>query len=1199
MVLQQPLHLSETAFFDFFNPPTQARNEPFNDFLSHYIEDLLTEPLEGATFRLDKSLNLPVQLDHLRITWEKAETRIRQFRTGQYLVLLTLTSDMSRTAVIRFLTPTTNLKGDLFTRLMKELFQALGYDDIRLDVQKSGREIDIEGRHRYLPRLLRAECKAHEDKMGGTNLNTFLGAVMRERRKTKTAIDAFFISLGGFTEPGKIQEEEFGDDQIILLYGPQVIAELEHYRLLVTDAVAAEQAGQCASRVGLAPGMLESIELVAYEKGYAKVVYYTQYRQRTHFALIHADGTPLATALAREVIEADRVIGGTLHQLGYLAPAPPVADLRTAQAKAFVQYRQWLDEACGYIQLDGLPTNSDDTIRTPKLENLFIPLKAIATKEQEQSLEQLNYTLEYSQLTEEDSEAAVIFSDHIRPVVEIETGPVPISKLLLPSVRLALLAPPGGGKSTLLKRIATEYGFAERTTKFADRMPTHDWLPLVVRCRDLRDQARQPFIKILEQLPAQMSMLPEPAVAFRAHIHESLQLGRVLVLLDGLDEIAEEPDRKVFAKNLLSFLIMFPQVTLVLTSREAGFRLVADVIASVCQTYKLAPFEEADVQRLCVQWHAEVINSSEEVRQKALKLAKDIWDNEHIRRLAQNPLLLTTLLVVNRRQGGELPKNRVKLYNKAVEVLIQTWNAEAFEPLDEEETLTRLSYLACYMMEKGMQQIGQRELIQTLKHAQQVIPELRFTRTSPAVFIKQVEYRSSLLMQVGRKLVEEEEEEVFEFRHLTFQEYLAAKGYADGFHPRNAEGLSLSKLLTPHFGQSSWREVIPLAAVLSGRNAERLMVQLVNRCTNTSINKAQRNILYTMPIDILRRCILDEVKITSHELLANALRQLGRLAPMTLMTDFTSDILTTKAGDLYQRLIEQAYMTDAADWNEYGTSFRELTNYRLKQEFKGDTKLIAEQAVTWLKETDELSQLRSLAAILYISFQESGKPTQASDTPFWEDIITTQITLFKLTEGQGRELYELLDYNLTTGNERLLLESCRAFCFAYHLMPVGCLPKASSIATLFRILGQEQESEVKNSYSQQLRQVAALALKDQPLLSRNALVGQDIGSYFASVTQIEDDLFFISHHSLELLIVAGWYRVLPLTDEELATRIDDFYEISPLFRYGDDKESSRVLQLLETIGQPGLETLSERLVKRKARKPLFHQALDDDSDLPF
>jgi hypothetical protein len=1093
---------------------------------------------------------------------------------------------MPRTSIIRFLTPTTNKKGDLFTRLMTDLFQALGYDNFRLDVQKSGREIDIEGSHRHAPRLLRAECKAHEDKMGGTELNTFYGAVTRERDESKLPVDAYFVSLGGFTETAKSQEEKTSDKRLILLDGPKIISELEHHRLLVDDAVTTEQAGQCAGRAGLLPGMLESIELLAYEKGYAKAVYYAQNKQRTHVVFIHADGTPLADAPAQEVIAADQSIGGILHQLIYLSPAPVVADIRAVQAAALQHYQRWLNEECAYVQLDGLPANTDVSPTKLKLERLFIPLKAIRAK-QEGGPDSVDVKISpfiqnefLKSITEEDVE------EHFLNDREYLKTPQPISSLLVPGVRLALLAPPGGGKSTLLKRLATEYGFADQLVKFADEMPAQDWLPLIIRCRDLQDQAKEPFIDLLEKLPKRLSMLPEQATAFKAYTHESLQLGRVLLLIDGLDEITQESNRKAFTKNLLSFLSMFPQVTLVLTSREAGFRLVADVVASKCETYKLAPFEEADVQHLCVQWHAEVINNSEEVRQKALKLAKDIWENEHIRGLAENPLLLTTLLVVNRRRGGELPKNRTMLYSKAVEVLIQTWNSEAFEPLDEEETLTQLSYLACYMMEKGIQQIGKQELIRTLKEAQHTVPELRHTNTSPANFIKQVEYRSSLLMQVGTNIIEGEEQEIFEFRHLTFQEYLAAKGYVEGYHPRDKEGLPLAQLLAPHFGQSAWREVIPLAAVLAKRGAGEIIALLVARCANTTQEKIQNNIVRMTPVDILRRCLLDEVLISSNETLNDALRQVGRLALLTHTGgDTTRSLANGKFWELYQHLIEQAYINDSADWEDYSIAFAELSEYKVRQFCGENNTLYIEKVIEFLRAEEPLLQLRGLAALKEIGVSQGIPWRGIKGVVYWESTDFNKPP-FKILHKQAENIYALLDHLLHIEDKRVLIAVSFALAHMPNITPSGILPQPSSIAALFKVLGNMETNPFESETSMRLYNKAAHALNAQPLLDRDALSREDIGKGYAS--NPKDGVVVNKNQPItQVDIIAAWYRLISVADEELLKQIDAFFSINlnPRLQSGRGNELPKVTELLAGLGQAGERLFKDRAERRnKANK---------------
>jgi Restriction endonuclease len=97
---------------------------------------------------------------------------------------------------LRLLASTNNARGDLFTRLKKDLFFALGYDELQFDVHKPGRELDILGTHRHATRRLAVECKAHVKKMGGDAINKFRGAVAAERREcAPTPIDPYLVGL--------------------------------------------------------------------------------------------------------------------------------------------------------------------------------------------------------------------------------------------------------------------------------------------------------------------------------------------------------------------------------------------------------------------------------------------------------------------------------------------------------------------------------------------------------------------------------------------------------------------------------------------------------------------------------------------------------------------------------------------------------------------------------------------------------------------------------------------------------------------------------------------------------------------------------------------------------------------------------------------------------------------------------------------
>lgn len=323
---------------------------------------------------------------------------------------------------IRLLAGTNNARGDLFTRLVKDLFFALGYDDLRLDVQKSGREIDVRGTHRFEPREVVAECKAEKQPIGGHDANTFFGVLTRERDRTPdTPIHGYFVSLSGFRQTEVEQElQTSAKNRIILLTGPQVVDELERSRLLISRTQAVERAGRCVASAGI-DAVLDSTELLGHPLGYVWAVFYAQGKERTHLALIHADGTPLAEAIAREIVQADRKLRGSLHKMKYLG-APRSTPERKQSIEAAVQrYVRWIGEECGFIQLDGLPADTDLSATRMKLERLFVPLNvAIGSKEKA--------------IGQQPAKERIL----------------PVGKLLEGNQHLALVAKPGGGKSTLL-----------------------------------------------------------------------------------------------------------------------------------------------------------------------------------------------------------------------------------------------------------------------------------------------------------------------------------------------------------------------------------------------------------------------------------------------------------------------------------------------------------------------------------------------------------------------------------------------------------------------------------------------------------------------------------------------------------------------------------------------------------------------------
>lgn len=278
---------------------------------------------------------------------------------------------MSYPITIRILETDNNRKGDLFGRLMADLFVALGYEQPRLNIHKAGRELDLSTNHRLENRRAVAECKATAESIGGGDLNKFVGALDAEREDDRE-LTGYFISLHGFKETAIEQESKRRRTKLVLLDGQQVVNELVEGRIVIPWDKATELAGRYS---GALNGLVldSTAELLAHERGWIWAVYYMQGKLRSHFALIHSDGTPLASAIANEVVNADQACGGSLHTLMCLNPSP-LGGTDVDIVEALAAYRHYLTNECGFIQLDGLPADSDVGSRRLRLENLFVPL---------------------------------------------------------------------------------------------------------------------------------------------------------------------------------------------------------------------------------------------------------------------------------------------------------------------------------------------------------------------------------------------------------------------------------------------------------------------------------------------------------------------------------------------------------------------------------------------------------------------------------------------------------------------------------------------------------------------------------------------------------------------------------------------------------------------------------------------------------
>jgi hypothetical protein len=307
----------------------------------------------------------------------------------------------------------------------------------------------------------------------------------------------------------------------------------------------------------------------------------------------------------------DSAFGATLRRRTRVSKATAGAEPVVLKA-----YREFLLRDCGQMTIEGVRADMETAQRKFDLERLFVPLSIEAIP---------------PEIPDSDPDRAKKIDQWRKNHPE----PVPFGVAFKKRKSLALLALPGGGKTLLLKRLAVAYADRNRMSLSDDQLPDLDFLPVLIRCREWRDHIRKPIALILENMP---EITGQPKLkGLASALQPVLKAGKVLLLIDGLDEIHDDADRTIFVENVERFLTDHPKVRLVVSSREAGFALVAPCLMRFCERWRIAPLAEKAISTLISYWHELMGGASEVTKEDARSVAETLLRNPALRRLAENP----------------------------------------------------------------------------------------------------------------------------------------------------------------------------------------------------------------------------------------------------------------------------------------------------------------------------------------------------------------------------------------------------------------------------------------------------------------------------------------------------------------------------------------------------------------------------------
>jgi formylglycine-generating enzyme required for sulfatase activity len=348
---------------------------------------------------------------------------------------------------------------------------------------------------------------------------------------------------------------------------------------------------------------------------------------------------------------------------------------------------------------------------------------------------------------------------------------------------IALVGGAGSGKSTLLRHLAyvTACKCRAAGSRLDDLRRASLRLPVLV---DLHDAARLTSERI-----AATDLVPLLASSGLAadRVKQLIDDGDAVVMFDGFDEVPDDAVRCRLAERIRRLQGGGKRPTgIVVTSRTSAWtREVGTGFIQIA----VQPLEPDQID-------AFVANSATGDAVNTARIRRTLRSSPQIRKIATNPQLLTMLMVVLQDDPGRTLSHRVLVYEECIRRL--TRDARRFVKRSAAELTDMLTQLALAMHGGDEPRLALRRAGQALEPFEGEIERK----------LEELELGTGLIVQSARRQVE--------FAHHTFQEYLAARAYA-----QTAAG---RQVLLQHVEDPTWAETLALAAgVLADQNPEELL----------------------------------------------------------------------------------------------------------------------------------------------------------------------------------------------------------------------------------------------------------------------------------------------------------------------------------------------------------------------------------------
>jgi hypothetical protein len=400
--------------------------------------------------------------------------------------------------------------------------------------------------------------------------------------------------------------------------------------------------------------------------------------------------------------------------------------------------------------------------------------------------------------------------------------------------RLVVLGKPGCGKTTLFKFFSLMY-----SGNLKNIQPHKDdiYFPVLLILREYQNERfdlKKFIVKKLEICGFPHSDL---------FIEKMLNNGKVILMLDGLDEITSKNAEKC-KRQLFEITARYPDNKILISCRTAAFNETFETFVEV----EIEDFDEPNKSKFIQNWFKS--------NKKADVLVRMIKKQLRLSELSQNPLLLSLICLLYER-NLDIPKNKVELYEKCIETMLREWDISRgfrritkYEKLSDSRKIKLFSYIAYHFYNKGEKIFSEKELVKVIAT---YIKKFGFNMEESLGILKEIESHHGILMPVSVR--------EYSFSHLTFQEYFTASYLID---------TRRENLVFKYINDPSWYEIFGIIATLLEDSTD-FLNDIMDKKTGDEFSK----------LKLAAYCISGEVSIsidTKRKLVSELLNALKRLS---------------------------------------------------------------------------------------------------------------------------------------------------------------------------------------------------------------------------------------------------------------------------------------------------------------------------------